>query len=128
MTVLSSRWPREGLLLAARVGSVPCVRPRRVPPRRAGNFGTPKLRFHLLAQMKVTKAKGLEHQPFDLFASATRLLPRLWHENTHRTTLSVSSLTLSRSSSFRLDPAGPRRGGMRMSLPTATGRAEGRTP
>ncbi len=62
--------------------------------------------------MKVTKAKGLEHQPFDLFASATRLLRRLWHENIHRTTLSVTSLTFSRSSSFRLDPVGPRRSGM----------------
>src|SRR5688572_975194 len=29
----------------------------RVPPRRAGNF-------HLLAQMKVTKAKGLNAKPF----------------------------------------------------------------
>jgi hypothetical protein len=64
--------------------------------------------FHLLAQMKVTKAKGLEHQPFEWFASATRLLSRLWHENTHRTTLPVTSLTFSRSSSLRLDPSGPR--------------------
>ena len=66
----------------------------------------------MLAQMKVTKAKGLEHQPFEWFASATRLLQGLWHENIHRTTLSVTSLTFSRSSSFRLDPQGPRRGGM----------------
>jgi len=70
--------------------------------------------------MKVTKAKGLQHQPFEWFASATRLLQRLWHENTHRTTLSVSSLRLSRSSSFRLDPAGPRRDGVRISWLTST--------
>jgi hypothetical protein len=81
------------------------ARARRVSARLPSNF-------HLLAQMKVTKAKGLEHQPFDLFASATRLLPRLWHENVQRTTLSVTSLTFSRSSSFRLDPKGPRRGGV----------------
>ena len=37
-------------------GLVQCAAARRDPPRRAGNF-------HLLAQMKVTKAKGLEHQP-----------------------------------------------------------------
>ena len=92
MTVLSSRFPLGGFL---------CGAARRVPPRRAGNF-------HLLAQMKVTKAKGLEHQPFEWFASATRLLPRLWHENVQRTTLSVTSLTFNRSSSLRLDPAGPR--------------------
>ena len=46
----------------------------RVPPRRAGNFGVritslrevsgPPLREHLLAQMKVTKAKGLNATPF----------------------------------------------------------------
>ena len=117
-----------GFRLLPAWGLMQCAAARRVPPRLAGNFGTPKLRFHLLAQMKVTKAKGLEHQPFEWFASATRLLQRLWHENIQRTTLSVTSLTFSRSSSFRLDPAGPRRGGMRMSLPTATGRAEGRTP
>ena len=81
------------------------VRARRVSARLPSGF-------HLLAQMKVTKAKGLEHQPSDLFASATHLLHRLWHENTHRTTLSVTSLTFSRSSSLRLDPAGPRLGGM----------------
>jgi hypothetical protein len=97
MSGLSSRFPLGGFL---------CGVPRRVPPRLAGNF-------HLLAQMKVTKAKGLEHQPFEWFASATRLLPRLWHENIQRATLSVTSLTFSRSSSFRLDPAGPRRGGVR---------------
>jgi hypothetical protein len=138
MTVLSSRWPREGLLFAARVGSVPCVGPRRVPPRRAGSWaGSLPARavllararrvsarlpsnFHLLAQMKVTKAKGLEHQPFEWFAPATRLLPRLWHENVQRATLSVTSLTFSRSSAFRLDPAGPRRGGVPRSWPTNT--------
>jgi hypothetical protein len=111
MNGLSSRYPLGGFLCGAArrallaAALVPCVGPRRVPPRRAGNF-------HLLAQMKVTKAKGLEHQPFDLLASATRLLPRLWHENVQRTTLSVTSLTLSRSSSFRLDPKGPRRDGV----------------
>jgi hypothetical protein len=99
-------------LLGAAAGSVRfplgvlhCVAARRVSARLPSGF-------HLLAQMKVTKAKGLEHQPFEWFASATRLLPRLWHENIHRTTLSVSSLTFSRSSSFRLDPSGPRRGGV----------------
>ena len=102
----SSRSPARGFVWGcARRWLVQCAAARRVPPRLAGNF-------HLLAQMKVTKAKGLEHQPFDLFASATRLLPRLWHENIQRTTASVSSLTLSRSSSFRLDPVGPRLGGM----------------
>ena len=100
---------------------VPCGRARRVSARLPSNF-------HLLAQMKVTKAKGLEHQPFEWFASATRLLPRLWHENTHRTTLSVTSLTFSRSSSFRLDPAGPRRDGVpqwsRYGATVATARAK----
>ena len=48
----------------------------RVPPRRAGNFGVhitslremsePPLREHLLAQMKVTKAKGLIPHPIPL--------------------------------------------------------------
>ena len=70
--------------------------------------------------MKVTKAKGLEHQPCEWFASATRLLQWLWHENTHRATLAVTSLTFSRSSSFRLDPVGPRRGGVPRSWPTST--------
>jgi hypothetical protein len=103
-------------LLGAAAGSVRfplgvlhCVAARRVSARLPSGF-------HLLAQMKVTKAKGLEHQPFEWFASATRLLPRLWHENTHRTTLSVTSLTFSRSGSFRLDPAGPRRGGVQKSV------------
>ena len=129
MNGLSSRSPARGFVWGcARRWLVQCAAARRVPPRLAGSWAgslpawgvlwararrvSARLpsNFHLLAQMKVTKAKGLEHQPFDLFASATRLLPRLWHENTHRTTLSVTSLTFSRSSSFRLDPAGPRRG------------------
>jgi|GEM_PF-6035195 len=106
MNGLSSRSPARGFVWGcARRWLVQCAAARRVPPRRAGNF-------HLLAQMKVTKAKGLEHQPFEWFASATRLLQSLWHENAHRTTLSVTSLTFSRSSSFRLDPAGPRRDGV----------------
>ena len=49
MTALSSRFPLGGLQCVAAL--VPCVRPRRVPPRRAGNF-------HLLAQMKVTREPG----------------------------------------------------------------------
>ena len=42
-----------------------CVSRRRVSARHPSNF-------HLRAQMKVTKAKGLEHQPFESLASATR--------------------------------------------------------
>ena len=113
-------WARaRRVLLAAAL--VHCVGPRRVScrPQRVSLWARARRvsarlpsNFHLLAQMKVTKAKGLEHQPFELLASATRLLPRLWHENVQRTTLSVTSLTFGRSSSFRLDPAGPRRGGV----------------
>jgi hypothetical protein len=44
---------RLDLLLPAAGLLEPC----RVPPRQAGNF-------HLLAQMKVTKAKGLNATPF----------------------------------------------------------------
>ena len=108
-----------GLLVAARDGVsfgqtaldllaaalVLCERARRVSARLPSYF-------HLRSQMKVTKAKGLNTSPLEWFASATRLLPRLWHENIQRATASVSSLTLSRSSSLRLDPVGPRRGGM----------------
>eukprot|EP01041_Mallomonas_annulata_P026285 gene26285-47555_t len=72
---------------------------RRVPPRQAGNF-------HLRAQMKVTKAKGLNTSPFGLLASASRLLQQLWPENTLRTTASVSSLRFKHAVSTRLDPVG----------------------
>ena len=80
---------------------LPFAAARRVSARLPSNF-------HLRAQMKVTKAKGPEHQPFDLLASATRLLQRLWHENTLRTTASVSSLRFKHSLSRRLDPSGHR--------------------
>ena len=70
MTALSSRFPLGGLQCVAAL--VPCVRPRRVPPRRAGNF-------HLLAQMKVTKAKGPNTSPFGRLAAATGGLPRTPH-------------------------------------------------
>jgi len=110
MNGLSSRSPARGFVWGcARRWLVQCAAARRVSARLPSNF-------HLLAQMKVTKAKGLEHQPFELFASATRLLPRLWHENVQRATLSLTSLTFSRSSSFRLDPAGPRRDGVPRSV------------
>jgi len=56
--------------------------------------------------MKVTKAKGLEHQPFESLASATRLLQRLWHENTLLATAPVSSLRFKHAVSTRLDPVG----------------------
>jgi hypothetical protein len=95
----------RGVVSLAARGLVQCAAARRVSARLPSNF-------HLLAQMKVTKAKGLEHQPFECFASATRLLQRLWHENIQRATASVTSRTFSRSSSFRLDPAGPRRDGV----------------
>ena len=95
-------------LLAARrassaEGFCTCVAARRVSARHPSNF-------HLRAQMKVTKAKGPEHQPFDLLASATRLLQRLWLENTLRATASVSSLRFKHSLSLRLDPSGHRFG------------------
>jgi hypothetical protein len=82
---------------------LPFAAARRVSARHPSNF-------HLRAQMKVTKAKGLEHQPFGPLASATRLLQRLWLENRLRATASVTSLRFKHSVSLRLDPSGPRFG------------------
>ena len=49
-------WGSGLLVLGFAVGGcLPCRQPAGIPPRRAGHF-------HLLAQMKVTKAKGLEDQ------------------------------------------------------------------
>jgi hypothetical protein len=100
MTALPSRFP---------LGVLPTLAARRDPPRRAGNF-------LLLAQKKVTKEEGLNASPFEWLAAAGGLLQRLWLENIQRTTLAVTSLMFSRSSSFRLDPAGPRLGGMQRSV------------
>ena len=57
MNGLSSRSPARGFVCGcARRRLVQCAAARRVPPRLAGNF-------LLLAQKKVTKEEGLEHQP-----------------------------------------------------------------
>ena len=57
MNGLSSRSPARGFVWGcARRWLVQCAAARRVSARLPSNF-------HLLAQMKVTKAKGLEHQP-----------------------------------------------------------------
>jgi hypothetical protein len=73
--------------------------PRRVPPRRSGNF-------YLLVQIKVTKTNDLNTSRCELLAAATHLLPRLRHENNHLATASVISLRFSRLLSIRLDPRG----------------------
>jgi hypothetical protein len=91
-------------LLAARrassaKGFCTFVAARRVSARLPSNF-------LLLAQKKVTKEECPEHQPSGLLASATRLLQRLWLENTPRTTASVTSLRFKHSLSLRLDPVG----------------------
>ncbi len=116
MTMLSSRCPRGGLFLAPREWASLFARARRVSARLPSDF-------LLLAQKKVTKEEGPNTSPFEWLASATRLLQRLWLENIQRTTLAATSLMFSRSISLRLDPAGPRRGGVQRSEPVATGRA-----
>ena len=84
---------------AVSLSRLPCEAPRRDSAPAGGSLFS-------AGPEKSNQKRGPEHQPFEWLAAATRLLHRLWPENTNRTTSSVASLRFKHAESLRLDPVG----------------------